>query len=178
MAKSSHKRLLMLFLLGMAICFYSYQSGITMAFSATSNEKSQIEEVPSWIYPRPFKYNPKANPDIFRPFINPVPSITSSKIRKKKHQGPLTPLEKIQPSQLKLVGIVTSPRVPPMALVELPNGKGYILRIGTKVGINDGKVIKIGSNFVVIQEKVLDIFGKEVNKNTILKLHTPQGGGK
>ncbi len=65
-----------------------------------------------------------------------------------------------------------------MALVELPNGKGYVLRIGTKVGCNDGRVIRIGNDFVIIQEKGINIFGKEVTKKIVLKIIRPQGESK
>ncbi len=170
---SKIKRLLIL----LTSCIYLGIPDVIVASSSLSVGKN-MGKIPSWIYPRPFSYNPKTNPDIFQPFINPTTPTTPQIKNKNRRKGPLSPLEKIQPSQLKLVGIVISKEVKPLALVELPNGKGYILKLGTKIGVNHGRVIKIGPNFVIIQEKTINILGKEVNKNTILKLHTPQGEGK
>ncbi len=143
-------------------------------FKAISSNTKEVQKntVPEWIYPAPFKYDIKNLPDPFIPFIKRE---ALKKISPKKTNRPLTPLEKIDPSQLKLVGIVYSKTLSPMALVELPNKKGYVLRQGTKIGVNGAYVKNIYSTHVVIVEPFMDIFGKKQYKNIVLKLHKRKG---
>ncbi len=133
------------------------------------------ESIPKWIFPTPFKYDAKDLPDPFIPFIKE--NLEKSTRNKPSKKGPLTPLQKISPSQLKLVGIIFSSKktVPPMALVELPNKKAYILKIGTQVGPSGGKVSFINNNSVTIIEPITTPFGEKTYKKTILKLHTREG---
>ncbi len=56
-------------------------------------------------------------------------------------------------------------------MVELPNGKGYILQPGASIGRRQGKVTAITSTTVVIQETVVNAFGKKMKQDTILKLY-------
>ncbi len=46
-----------------------------------------------------------------------------------------------------------------MALVELPDKKGYILKVGTYVGQNGAYVESILKNQVIIFEPITDIYG-------------------
>jgi len=133
------------------------------------------ESIPNWIFPKPFKYDAKDLPDPFIPFIKS--NVEKTNKNKPSSKGPLTPLQKISPTQLKLVGIIFSSKkkIPPMALVELPNKKAYILKIGTHVGPNGGKVSFINNNSVTIIEPITNPFGEKRYKKTILKLHTREG---
>jgi type IV pilus assembly protein PilP len=139
------------------------------------NSTKQKESIPDWIFPRPFKYNAKQLPDPFIPFVKA--RLPKKIINKKNSKAPLLPLQKIDPSQLKLVGIIFSSEknISPMALVELPDKKGYILKIGTLVGPNGGVVTSINSKSVIIKEFTEDIFGEKKYRETILKLHTREG---
>ena len=146
---------------------------ITSLVQAT-NIISKDEKIPSWIFPKPFKYKAKELPDPFIPFIKSKVPKTIVKTRK---NIPRTPLQKLDPTQLKLVGIVYSKNkdIPPMALVELPNKKGYVLKIGTLVGPNGGYVFSINENSVIIREQYVDLFGKKRYNEIVLKLHKGQG---
>lgn len=128
-------------------------------------------EAPEWVKPPDFSYSPAGKTDPFHPVIQTTPKEPSPEA---KPQRTLTPLERVQPSQLKLVGIISPKKRPRQALVELPNGKGYVLKIGVSVGQRQGKVTAITATSVVIQETTTDVFGKKIQQETILKLH-PQG---
>ncbi len=118
-----------------------------------------------------YSYNPSGKPDPFRPFIQLTPAKGSSKT------GPLTPLQKYDISQLKLVAIISSPGGN-IALVEDVTGKGYFLKKGTWIGKNDGKVTKILNDKVVVEEVYQDIFGQTKSNEISLMLHQAEEGGE
>lgn len=87
---------------------------------------------------------------------------------------PLTPLEKIDISQLKLVAVLLA-ESGNRAMVEDATGKPYILTPGTYVGVNSGTVSKILKDRVVIEEKTKDFLGRERANTRELKLQKPFG---
>lgn len=130
-------------------------------------EKKELEEKEETEY----TYNPAGKPDPFKPFIQLTPVKEFSK------SIPLTPLQKYEISQLRLVAIISSPEGN-IALVEDSEGKGYFLRKGTWIGKNDGKVTKILKDKVIIEEMYQDILGQtKINEISIL-LHRVEGGGE
>lgn len=145
-----------------------------LALSAQQTQDPQHQKRPQWINPPEFIYSARGKPDPFRPIIQSQPAEDSKSEESKRL---LSPLEKVQPSQLDLVGILNQGGNPDQnqALVELPDGKGYILRIGVPIGTNQGKVTAITRETVVIQETLTTIFGKEKKVDTILKLHKQPG---
>ena len=94
--------------------------------------------------------------------------------RKKKKRIPLTPIEKVDLSQLKLVGIIFAPGGN-KALVEDASGKGFVIKKGTSIGINSGRVIKILKGRVVVEEEAESILGKTSLVKRELKLQKPPG---
>lgn len=112
-----------------------------------------------------YSYDPKGKPD---PFLPPSSRLQQSELPKKrvrKHRLPLTPLQKVDLSQLKLVGIIVSP-TGNKALVEEPSGKGYVITRGTYVGPNFGRVKRILSDRVIVEEEVEDFFSGEMQLQT------------
>ncbi|WP_300669779.1 pilus assembly protein PilP [Desulfoluna sp.] len=96
------------------------------------------------------------------------PTVRQSRISR------LTPLEKLDIGQLKLVGIVSmSGRS--MAMVQETGGKGYVVRKGTYMGVNSGQVVEIARDRLVIEEEVENFLGKIVVRTRELKLQKPLG---
>jgi len=118
-------------------------------------------------------YNPLGKVDPFEPLFKDRPEITQVK-RKLKKRTPRTPLEKIAISQLKLVGIVLA-ESGNKALVQEASGKGYIIKKGTYIGLNAGKVIDIQKDNVVIKEEVEDVLGKVIVRKKEIRLPKPPG---
>ena len=118
-------------------------------------------------------YNPKGKVDPFEPLFREKPSLARAKPKRKK-RVPRTPLEKIDLSQLRLVGIITASSGN-KALVEESNGKGYVIRTGTYIGTNSGKVVKIQNNKVIVAEEYEDVVGNVTVRNKELKLPKPPG---
>ncbi len=117
-----------------------------------------------------FVYNPVGKPDPFKTFLQ----LTDKGTVRRAH---LTPLQKYEISQLKLVAIITSPQGN-IALVEDSQGKGYFLKKGTVVGSNDGKVKQILKDRVIIEEVYQDIFGQTKANEVSLFLHPTEEGGE
>ena len=116
-------------------------------------------------------YKPKGKRDPFKPFISMTP------LDKSKKRGPrLTPLQKYKLSQLKLVGIIWGISRS-VAMVEDSTSKGFILKRGTLVGENNGRVVRITKDRVIVQQKRIGSFGTEVKKVRVtLKLHKSEEG--
>lgn len=93
---------------------------------------------------------------------------------KKKKRVPRTPLEKMDLSQLKLVGIIRSD-LGNKALVQDAAGKGYVLEKGTYIGINAGFVTEITRDKVIVEEEVEDLYGKVSLRERELVLQKPVG---
>jgi type IV pilus assembly protein PilP len=100
-------------------------------------------------------YDARGKIDPFEPMFKEKPV----SVMKKKKRIPQMPLERIDLSQLKLVGIMLSENGN-KALMEESSGKGYVVSKGTYVGVNSGKVIQIKKDRIVIEEEFEDVFGK------------------
>jgi Tfp pilus assembly protein PilP len=107
-------------------------------------------------------YNPTGRRDPFRPFtidIHPEARVQ------------LTPLQRYELGQLTVVGTVWEVS-PPRAMVEDSVGMGYIVTLGTPIGRNGGLVTAIEPRRVIVEERVLDYYGKEqVNR---IVMETPK----
>jgi type IV pilus assembly protein PilP len=118
-------------------------------------------------------YNPKGKIDPFEPLFRDKPTVSRLK-KKRKKRTPRTPLEKIDLSQLKLVGIILASSGN-RALVEEASGKGYVVKKGTYMGTNAGKVVKIEKDKVIVAEEYEDYSGNVALRNKELKLPKPPG---
>ncbi len=147
-------------------------NGVEELFMGTSLE------LPDWLRtPDGYAFRPEGKPDPFRPFVRPAPP--EEPFRAQVPTRALTPLERVEASQLRVIGIVWAVDRPDQALamVEMPDGKGFVLRPGVGVGRYGGKVRRITANEVIIEEHGLDIAGREQVREVILKLHPSEGDG-
>ena len=121
-------------------------------------------------------YNPEGKIDPFIPLLRDEPLVSAAVVKKKKRKRriPLTPLEKIALSQVKLTAIINASSGN-RAMVEDASGKGYIISKGTRIGTNSGKVINIFKNSVIVAEEVEDVFGKLIIQDKEIKLQKPPG---
>jgi type IV pilus assembly protein PilP len=99
------------------------------------------------------------------PFV-PLPLKVQAKRRPREN---LSPLERYDLGQLKLVGIVWEVKAP-RAMVEDAAGLGYVVVVGTPIGPNDGKIKEIKPNEVVIEETYIDFYGARKNRQVNMRL--------
>jgi type IV pilus assembly protein PilP len=59
----------------------------------------------------------------------------------------------------------------PRALVRDPTGKGYIVKAGTPIGKNKGRILRIEDNKVVVKETYLDHLDRATTKEVDLELY-------
>ncbi len=86
----------------------------------------------------------------------------------------LTPLQKVNVEDLKLVGIVKNPEGN-TALIQTPDGKGYFLRRGLPLGKNEGVIAKIMDDKMVVKEKKKDFLGQITVSEVVLELKKEEG---
>jgi type IV pilus assembly protein PilP len=121
------------------------------------------------------RYDPAGKIDPFAPIFKETQTVSAESAEKKiVRRRPLTPLEKIDLSQLKLVGVIRA-ESGNHAMVEDATGKGYVITKGSYVGIYGGRVVQIERDRVFVEEEVEDIFGKISVSRKELKLQKPPG---
>jgi type IV pilus assembly protein PilP len=118
-----------------------------------------------------YTYDPKGKIDPFRSvFVAQRRGRGGSRIKidadERRRNIPLTPLQKVAVSQLKVVGIIMAP-TGNKALVEDPEGKGYVITKGTYLGSNFGQVTRILSDRIVVEEEVEDFFTGQRKLQTV-----------
>lgn len=122
-------------------------------------------------------YNPVGKIDPFQPLFREEPKIpeaAQAEVKPKKPERPRTPLEKLDLGQLKLTAIVFAGNSA-KGLVEEASGKGYVVNVGTPIGLERGKVVEITRSGIIIEHEAEDDFGKSVVKKQELKLQKPPG---
>lgn len=106
-----------------------------------------------------FTYIPRGRRDPFKSLILPTKE-------KAKPGDELPPLQRIDSADLKLTAIIWG-QEGYFAMVETPDGKGFVIREGSIVGLNRGVVKKITSRNLTIEEKIKTYLGdariREVN---------------
>ena len=124
-------------------------------------------------------YNPAGRIDPFEPLFQPkqesyLENTGKSQTIRDARRGKLTPLEKLDIGQLKLTAIIQGAQRS-VAMVQESTGKGHVVKKGTYIGINSGRVVEISKNIVVIEEEVEDLLGKIIVRKRELKLQKPLG---
>lgn len=110
-----------------------------------------------------FTYNPGD-------YRNPFGSLL--RIKKEEEGFPeeeLTPLQKVPVRDLRLEGIILMGKKA-VAQIIAPDGKPYTVTIGTPMGRHKGKVIRITSDKVIVEEHFEDYLGRKFTEETELKL--------
>lgn len=121
-------------------------------------------------------YNPVGKVDPFTPLYKEETEKKAVNVvaKPKGPERPRTPLEKLDLGQLKLTAIVTTQGLK-RALVEEASGKGYVVMMGTRIGLERGAVVEIDQDRIVIEHQGEDDFGKISSQKRELKLQKPPG---
>ncbi len=108
------------------------------------------------------KFEEWRNP--FKPFITKVIVDVEEKSR------PKSPLEKYNINELKLIAVIWGIKRS-TAMIEDPDGTGYVVKKGTLVGDKKGKIVKILKDRVIVKEKYRDLLGNSQVEEVALELH-------
>lgn len=111
-------------------------------------------------------YDPSGRRDPFAPIIE------------NHHQGEsdavLPPLQRIGLTELSLIAVVWG-AYGYTAMVQTPDGKGYSIRRGTRVGPNNGVVSSITERGIIVQERFTDVYGNKQEREYVKLLHAKEG---
>ena len=128
-----------------------------------------------------FTYDPAGKPDPFVPLIAEIPAnkqLSRAAVSVAVPESDLTPLQKYDLSEFKLVAIILQGNSEPAAMVEDKAGYGYIIKKGLLIGKNNGIIKEISAIGVVIDEKTVDSTGSEKLKTTTLNITQTMLGEK
>lgn len=166
--------MLMLFLFGGTVITGCHDSGKPPEANAPASVKPKqqvitqgtatvTEEKPKFV----FSYNPVGKRDPFTPII--------IKEEQKAQAGDRPPLERYNIYEFKLAGVVWG-GFGYNAMIEGPDGKGYLVHVGTIIGQNKGVVKKITQDIMIIEEKFKTISGEINRKEIVIELRKKQEG--
>ena len=85
------------------------------------------------------------------------------------------PLEQFDVGQLTLHGVVWETNRP-RALVADPSGQVYVVREGDPIGTNQGAVMRIDDNLMLVRETYVDHMGEPTTKETEMHVRRNQEG--
>ena len=108
-----------------------------------------------------FVYDPIGKRDPFRSFI-------LDRLKELEH-ATKGPLEQFDLNQLKVLGVVweTNRR---RALVADPSGQAYVVSEGDPIGTNEGQIIRIDDNLMLVRETYVDHMGEHTVKEVEMQV--------
>ena len=115
-----------------------------------------------------YVYNPDGKRDPFR-------SILLDRANNEQSDVPRAPLERFELQQLALSAIIWDAGRP-RALVTDPGGKSFVIKKGSRIGKNSGRVVHIGDNLVLVKETYVDFAGEQSTKDVEMRIRRRQGG--
>jgi len=105
------------------------------------------------------------------------PFVSLLRVKKEVEEGPaviLTPLQRIPVTDMTVQSIIISRRRS-VAHVITPDGKAHIITIGTPMGRHKGKVVRMESDQIIVEEQFEDYLGKAFKQETVLRLREKEG---
>ncbi len=98
-----------------------------------------------------YTFNPAGKADPFKPFVEAELAARKRLELAKRRNLPLSPLQRAGVDSFRLLGIAGN-QIKRTALIADAAGKTYSLSVGTRIGLNNGKVVSIRSDRVLVEE--------------------------
>ncbi len=111
-------------------------------------------------------YDPSGRRDPFAPVIQ--------ELQVGKSDSTLPPLQRVTLTELNLIAIVWG-AYGYTAMVQTPEGHGYTVRRGTRIGQNNGVVSAVTERGIIVQERFTDVYGKKQEREHVKLLHPKEG---
>ncbi len=111
-------------------------------------------------------YDPSGRRDPFAPIIQ--------ELQPGKTDTTLPPLQRVTLTELNLIAIVWG-AYGYTAMVQTPEGHGYTVRRGTRIGQNNGVVSAITERGIIVQERFTDVYGTKQEREYVKLLHPKEG---
>ncbi len=111
-------------------------------------------------------YDPSGRRDPFAPIVQ--------ELQPGKTDTTLPPLQRVTLTELNLIAIVWG-AYGYTAMVQTPEGHGYTVRRGTRIGQNNGVVSAVTERGIIVQERFTDVYGKKQEREHVMLLHPKEG---
>jgi type IV pilus assembly protein PilP len=82
----------------------------------------------------------------------------------------LPPLQRVGLTEMNLIAVVWG-AYGYAAMVQTPDGNGYTVRRGTRIGPNNGVVSDVTEKGIVVQERFTDVYGSKQEREYVKLLH-------
>ncbi|BCA56764.1 putative Type IV pilus assembly protein PilP [Nitrospira sp. KM1] len=86
----------------------------------------------------------------------------------------LPPLQRVGLTDMNLIAVVWG-AYGYTAMVQTPDGNGYSVRKGTRMGPNNGVVSAITEKGIIVQERFTDVYGRKQEREYVKLLHPKEG---
>ena len=86
----------------------------------------------------------------------------------------LPPLQRVGLTEMNLIAVVWG-AYGNTAMVQTPDGNGYTVRRGTRIGPNNGVVSAVTEKGIVVQERFTDVYGSKQEREHVKLLHPKEG---
>ncbi len=145
-------------------------AGATQAGTGTAEGAAPglaAQTTPAPVAVAAYRYDPLGKKDPFRSFV--LDRLKEVDVTTKG------PLEQFELQQLDVLGVVweTDNR---RALVADPSGQAYIVSEGDAIGKNDGQILSIDDNLMLVRETYVDYVGDRTTKEIEMRVRQGQGG--
>ena len=134
---------------------------------APGNENAQPTALNPMVEPvRAHTYDPSGRRDPFVPVLQQagLGSIDST----------LPPLQRVGLTEINLIAVLWG-AYGNAAMVQTPDGNGYTVRRGTRIGPNNGMVTAVTDKGIVVQERFTDVYGSKQEREYVKLLHPKEG---
>jgi type IV pilus assembly protein PilP len=108
-------------------------------------------------------YNSSGRRDPFAVILKDLKAPTEAK-------STLPPLQRVAVTELSVIAIVWG-GFGYSAMVQTPEGKGYVVKPGVILGSNNGVVSAITEKSLIVQERFTDVYGKRQIREHVKLLH-------
>ncbi|HEY7533046.1 MAG TPA: pilus assembly protein PilP [Nitrospiraceae bacterium] len=125
-----------------------------------SNGASPVEPV------TPRSYDPSGRRDPFAPIVQQFGLGAVDQT--------LPPLQRVGLTEMNLIAVIWG-GYGYTAMVQTPDGNGYTVRRGTRIGPNNGVVSAITEKGIIVQERFTDVYGKKQEREYVKLLHPKEG---
>jgi type IV pilus assembly protein PilP len=160
---SGHRNLRCACALALVLAFSAGCSGDESAAPAKAAAPRVVKPAAAAAAPTAeYHYDPTDKVDPFRSYVRRQVTFNP--------EDSASPLERFDINQLSVMGIIWGVDEP-RALVRDPTGKGYIVRAGTPIGKNKGRILRIEDNRVVVKETYLDHLDRATTKEVDIELY-------
>jgi len=111
-------------------------------------------------------YDPAGRRDPFAPVL--------SQLAPGQIDPTLPPLQRVGLTDVNLIAVIWG-AYGYTAMVQMPDGNGYTVRKGTRMGPNNGVVSAISEKGIIVQERFTDVYGRKQEREYVKLLHSKEG---